>query len=69
MLPLIITLLVVVTSPDPPPELSTNRALEPVTTALTLPGDWAVEGPAANRPARRAGGRGADGRVLHGADS
>ena len=44
VLPLIITLLVVVTSPDPPPELSTNRALEPVTTALTLPGDWAVEG-------------------------
>ena len=34
------------TSPDLPqaPNLPTTRALEPVTTALTLPGDWAVEG-------------------------
>ena len=46
VLPLIITLLVVVAPPDPPPppELSADRALEPVTTALILPGDWAVEG-------------------------
>ena len=46
VLPLIITLLVVVTPPEPPPppELSTTQAIEPATTALTLPGDWAVEG-------------------------
>ena len=28
----------------PAPDSSTTRGLEPVTTALTLPGDWAVEG-------------------------
>ena len=28
----------------PHPDSSTTRGLEPVTTALTLPGDWAVEG-------------------------
>ena len=30
--------------PPPPPDLSTTRELEAVTTAVTLPGDWAVEG-------------------------
>ena len=46
VLPLIITLLVVVTPPDPPtaPELSTSTRLEPVTTALILPGAWSVDG-------------------------
>ena len=46
VLPLIITLLVVVTPPDPPtaPELSTSPRLEPVTTALILPGNWSVDG-------------------------
>ena len=46
VLPLIITLLVVVTLPEPPaaPEPSTSRAIEPATTALILPSDWAIEG-------------------------
>ena len=46
VLPLIITLLVVVTPPDPPtaPDLSTSPRLEPVTTALILPGNWSVDG-------------------------
>ncbi len=46
VLPLLVTLLVVVTPPDPlaAPELATTQKLEPVTTALTLPGNWAVQG-------------------------
>ena len=46
VLPLIIVLLVLVTPPDPPtpPELPTSPRLEPVTTALILPGNWSVDG-------------------------
>ena len=46
VLPFLMALLVVVTPQDPlaAPELATIQKLEPVTTALTLPGDWAVEG-------------------------
>ena len=47
--PVLIALLAVATPPEQalvpaPPELPTTHELEPVTTALTLPGDWAVEG-------------------------
>ena len=42
--PWILALLVVTAPPVPAPDLSTTQELEPVTTALTLPGGWAVEG-------------------------
>ncbi len=44
--PLILVLLFVSTPPDvpAPPGLSTNPGFEAVSTALTLPGGWAVEG-------------------------
>ena len=47
--PVLIALLAVATPPEQAlvpaaPELPTTHELEPVTTALTLPGDWAVEG-------------------------
>ena len=43
---MIVALLVVTAPPDPPPApgLSTTQELKPVTTALTLPSGWAVEG-------------------------
>ena len=46
VLPVIVAFLLVVTLPDPPlvPKLSTTQELKPAATALTLPGDWAVEG-------------------------
>ena len=46
MYPAIEAALVEPAPPDlpPPPDLPTTQALEPATTALTLPGDWAVEG-------------------------
>ena len=47
VLPMVVVLLVVVTAPPDPlpaPGLSTTQELEPVTTALTLPSGWVVEG-------------------------
>ena len=46
VLPLIMALLIATAPPDlpPTPGLSMGHEIEPVTTALTLPGDWAVEG-------------------------
>ena len=46
VLPVIVALLIVTAPPGPPPVtvLSTVQELEPVTTALALPGGWAVEG-------------------------
>ena len=46
VLPVIVALLLVLPPPDPPlvPMLPTTQELKPATTALTLPGDWAVEG-------------------------
>ena len=47
VLPMMIVALLVVTAPPDPlpaPGLSTTQELKPVTTALTLPSGWAVEG-------------------------
>ena len=47
VLSLLVTLLVATTPPDLPPApglLLMGHEIKPVTTALTLPGDWAVEG-------------------------
>ena len=46
VLSLLVTLLVATTPPDlpPAPGLLMGHEIKPVTTALTLPGDWAVEG-------------------------
>ena len=46
VLPVIVAFLVVTAppAPPPPPTLSTTQELKLATTALTLPGDWAVEG-------------------------
>ena len=46
VLSLLVTLLVATTPPDlpPAPGLLMSHEIKPVTTALTLPGDWAVEG-------------------------
>lgn len=42
--PVLVALLATTAPPERPPDLPTIHALEPSTTALTLPGDWAVEG-------------------------
>ena len=57
--------------PDPPPApgLSTSIEIESMTTAMTLPGEWAVEGLPAIVRASWSGGRRASDRVLHGPDS
>ena len=67
--------LLVVTAPPtapsdlaPPPGWSTGLKIEPMTTALTLPGDWAVEGlrQSSSEPGRR---RPSGSSVLHGPHS